>query len=43
MADILQDYEHQTEIYTNPRHHALALRYFQDVGAFEREAASRRP
>ena len=25
------------EVYTNPAHPALALRYFQDVGAFERE------
>lgn len=25
------------EIYTNPAHPALALRYFQDVGAFEQE------
>jgi NADP-dependent 3-hydroxy acid dehydrogenase YdfG len=30
------------EIYTNPQHHAQALRYFQDVGAFEREIAARR-
>ena len=27
------------EIYTNPAHPALALRYFQDVGAFERESS----
>jgi hypothetical protein len=26
------------EVYTNRQHPALALRYFQDVGAFEREA-----
>ncbi len=25
------------EVYTNPQHPALALRYYQDVGAFERE------
>ena len=30
------------EIYTNPRHaSAIVQRYFQDVGAFEREAAAR--
>jgi short-subunit dehydrogenase len=29
------------EIYTNPRQAALALRYFQDVGEFERGAGSR--
>jgi NADP-dependent 3-hydroxy acid dehydrogenase YdfG len=29
------------EIYTNPRHAAVAVRYFQDVGAFEREARRR--
>ena len=29
------------EIYTNAHHHALALKYFQDVGAFERESAAR--
>jgi short-subunit dehydrogenase len=29
------------EIYTNPRHAAVAMRYFQDVGAFERETARR--
>jgi len=29
------------EIYTNPGHQALALQYFQDVGAFERESAAR--
>ncbi len=27
------------EVYTNPQHPALAVRYVQDVGAFEREAA----
>ena len=26
------------EVYTNPQHPALAVRYFQDVGAFERES-----
>jgi short-subunit dehydrogenase len=31
------------EIYTNPAHHDRAVRYFQDVGAFEREAAVRQP
>jgi hypothetical protein len=25
------------EVYTNPQHAALAVKYFQDVGAFERE------
>jgi short-subunit dehydrogenase len=30
------------EIYTNPRHRDVALEYFRDVGAFEREAAARR-
>ena len=30
------------EVYTNPNHRAVAVRYFQDVGAFEREAAARR-
>ena len=29
------------EIYTNPEHHDRALRYFQDVGAFERETTRR--
>ena len=29
------------EVYTNPRHAAVAVRYFQDVGAFERETARR--
>jgi hypothetical protein len=29
------------EIYTNPRHAALVQKYFQDVGAFERDAAAR--
>jgi len=29
------------EVYTNPVHAALALKYFQDVGAFEREQALR--
>jgi NAD(P)-dependent dehydrogenase (short-subunit alcohol dehydrogenase family) len=31
------------EIYTNPQHHAQVLRYFQDVGEFERAIAARRP
>jgi NAD(P)-dependent dehydrogenase (short-subunit alcohol dehydrogenase family) len=31
--------EPQAEIYTNPHHAAIAQRYFQDVGAFERESA----
>jgi len=30
------------EIYTNPQLAAVALEYFRDVGAFEREAAARR-
>jgi short-subunit dehydrogenase len=30
------------EIYTNPEHHDRALRYFQDVAAFEREASRMR-
>ncbi len=30
------------EIYTNPRQRAIALKYFEDVGAFERDTASRR-
>ncbi len=30
------------EIYTNPSHSAVAVRYFTDVGAFERAAAARR-
>jgi NAD(P)-dependent dehydrogenase (short-subunit alcohol dehydrogenase family) len=30
------------EIYTNPNHRDVAVRYFQDVGAFEREAAAAR-
>jgi short-subunit dehydrogenase len=29
------------EVYTNPQQAAVALQYFQDVGAFEREAARR--
>lgn len=29
--------EPKAEVYTNPAHAAIALRYFQDVGAFERE------
>jgi NADP-dependent 3-hydroxy acid dehydrogenase YdfG len=29
------------EIYTNPQHRAVAVRYFEDVGAFERAAARR--
>jgi NADP-dependent 3-hydroxy acid dehydrogenase YdfG len=28
------------ELYTNPNHQAVALRYFEDVGAFERDAAA---
>jgi len=31
------------EIYTNPQHRVLAVRYFEDVGAFEREASLRSP
>jgi len=30
------------EIYTNPQQAAVALEYFKDVGAFERQAAARR-
>jgi short-subunit dehydrogenase len=30
------------EVYTNPQHAAVALEYFKDVGAFERQAAARR-
>jgi hypothetical protein len=30
------------EIYTNPRHAAIVHSYFQDVGAFERQAAAAR-
>jgi NADP-dependent 3-hydroxy acid dehydrogenase YdfG len=30
------------EVYTNPKQREVALRYFQDVGAFERESAARR-
>jgi NADP-dependent 3-hydroxy acid dehydrogenase YdfG len=30
------------ELYTNPNHRAVALRYFEDVGAFERDAAAPR-
>lgn len=33
--------EPKAEIYTNPQHAAIALEYFQDVGAFERENMSR--
>jgi NAD(P)-dependent dehydrogenase (short-subunit alcohol dehydrogenase family) len=29
------------EVYTNPRHPAIVRSYFQDVGAFERQAAAR--
>ena len=29
------------EVYTNPQQAAVALQYFQDVGAFERAAAAR--
>ena len=40
IADLI---EHPVaEIYTNAQHHAQALRYFEDVGAFERAAAARR-
>ena len=30
------------EVYTNPAHPALALRYYEDVGAFERAQAQAR-
>lgn len=33
--------EPKAEIYTNPQHAAVALEYFQDVGAFERENMAR--
>jgi short-subunit dehydrogenase len=32
----------KAEIYTNPQHQAVALKYFEDVGAFERETAKGR-
>jgi flagellar biosynthesis protein FlhB len=32
----------KAEIYTNPQHAAIALKYFQDVAAFERESAAGR-
>ena len=43
VAAIVQAIDHPVaEIYTNPQHAApLVARYFQDVGAFERAAASR--
>ena len=43
-AAIVQAIEHPVaEVYTNPGHAApLVQKYFQDVGAFEREAAARR-
>jgi NAD(P)-dependent dehydrogenase (short-subunit alcohol dehydrogenase family) len=42
VAAIVQAIEHPVaEIYTNPRHAAVVQGYFQDVGAFERGAASR--
>jgi short-subunit dehydrogenase len=31
------------EVYTNPNHRAMAVRYFEDVGAFERNIARGRP
>jgi short-subunit dehydrogenase len=42
-AAIVQAIDHPVaEIYTNPRHAtAVVQKYFQDVGAFEREAAAR--
>jgi short-subunit dehydrogenase len=43
VAAIAAAIEHPVaEIYTNPRQAAFVQRYFQDVGAFEREAAARR-
>lgn len=42
-AAIVGAIEHPVaEIYTNPRQAAIVQKYFQDVGAFEREASSRR-
>lgn len=35
-------FSHVDVIYTNPRQAAIVQKYFQDVGAFEREASSRR-
>ena len=38
-AVIVQAIDHPVaEVYTNPAHPALALRYYEDVGAFEQEA-----
>jgi short-subunit dehydrogenase len=40
---IVEAIEHPVaEVYTNPEHASVALKYFEDVGAFEREAAARR-
>ncbi|MCU1382894.1 MAG: short-chain dehydrogenase [Acidobacteria bacterium] len=42
VAAIVQAIEHPVaEIYTNPRHASVVQNYFQDVGAFERAAATR--
>jgi short-subunit dehydrogenase len=42
-AAIVGAIEHPVaEIYTNPKQAAIVQKYFQDVGAFEREASSRR-
>ena len=42
VAAIVAAIEHPVaEIYTNPRHAAIVQSYFQDVGAFERQAAAR--
>jgi NAD(P)-dependent dehydrogenase (short-subunit alcohol dehydrogenase family) len=42
VAAIVEAIDHPVaEIYTNPRHAAVVQSYFQDVGAFERGAASR--
>jgi short-subunit dehydrogenase len=42
-AAIVEVIDHPVaEIYTNPAHASVALKYLQDVGAFEREATARR-
>ena len=42
-AAIVSAIEHPVaELYTNPQHAAVALEYFTDVGAFERQATARR-
>jgi hypothetical protein len=40
---IVKAIEHPVaEVYTNPQQAAVALKYYEDVGAFEREAAAPR-